>query len=707
MKDCPIINVNDALAGIPEILSYYSVARPGRGRKFPVDRQTGETFTRLNVVCALTLETSTEQYGPKDTDFQAWVHAWVFQVGDRCSILGRDLYELVALVTAINQYLDEVGSRILVYSPELSRVFPFLAGVWDFSPDDVFATDKRMPLLCKMGFIEIRCASRLANYKIAEWARVLHVDHAGQLAGTRSRYPRYPWSDLPGSTVAEYVTYAVVIVECVVRMMVDYGDTVYSIPYTATGYVRRRVRGAMHAWSMDGIGCMQNELYVYDRLQQAFRGGDTYAAMRYRGAILADVTSYDRSSSYPDVIVHQKFPMSRFKEIPTTWDAIAGEIQRGRAALIRVGFKKIRLKNPRADDPYISESKCRYADFTKPLHPVTIDEDRLIAADYIECVITDIDLEIIESQYTWEEDVIYWAMSARYGFLPQPLIDVVIQLYQKKTRLKGVAGHEVEYAHVKQELNSIFGMMAQRVIMQPVKYEKGNKDGDWVVKKWEDLPRPRMDEYQDAISRSMLNYAWGVWVTAWARLRLHQGIQIAIASGNFSFVYADTDSVKCRTPPDFTAFNAERIAAAKRSGAWAIDAQGRPHYMGVYEPDESYPLLKVLGRKCYAAQDGDRITVTVAGVPKERGSEEVSRTCKTLDDFDVDFVFRDCGKTGSIYNDNMNKDEEREGHILHITPNVALVNITHSMSLSPGYKALFDSLQEILDEIENPDYNHH
>lgn len=709
MKDCPVINVSDAIQGIGEIFSYYSNAKPGKGGNIPNNPKTNKPMPRLNVICAITLETTTEQFGPGDKDFHAWVHAWVFQVGDRCSILGRELYELIALITAVNQYLESVDSYLLAYVPELARAFPFLAGVWDFQPEDVFATDKRMPLTCDMGRIQIRCAARLANYKLDEWADVLHVDHAAQLARSTSRFPRYPWTELPGETIAEYVVRAVVIVECVYRMMIDYHHTVYRIPYTATGYIRRKVRNAMRDWNRLGIESMQNELYVYDRLLQAFRGGDTYAAMRYRGAILADVTSYDRSSSYPDVIVHQKFPMSRFRDIPTTWDSVAGEIQRGRAVLLRVGFWNLRLKDDTIDDPYISVKKCRCPDFTKPVHVLTIDEDRVMSADYLECAITDIDLEIIESQYIWEKDSIYWAMSARYGFLPQPLIDIVIDLYKQKTQLKDVPGREVEYTHVKQELNSVYGMMAQRVIMQPVLYEPNNKDSDdgWVVKKWDDLKCSRVEEYNKEIGKAFLNYAWGCWVTAWARLRLHQGIRIANASGKYSFVYADTDSVKARIPPDFTAFNAERIEAAKRSGAWAVDSKGRPHYMGAFEPDESYPLIKVLGLKSYAAQYDGKIVVTVAGVPKERGSEEVSRNCKTLDDFDVDFVFRDCGKTGTVPNFRMNKDIEREGHILHITPNVALVNITHSMSMSVGYKTLFDSLQEILDEIENPDYNHH
>ena len=698
-------------------MSSYGIASPGQGRHYPKDRFTGEKVFRLNVVCALSLETSTEKFGLGDEDFHAWVHYWAFQVGECCTIYGRELMELVALITMMNQYLEKAGAQILVYVPDMSKDFPFLAGVFDFGPDDVFATSRYMPLVCKAGRVEFRCASRLANYKLDEWGKVLKADHAQLLQDRKDFFvPRYPWTSLPADVERAYAAVSIVIVECVERMMIDYGDTVYNIPYTATGYIRRRVKYAMSKWSPDGIGSIQNELYVYDRLQQAFRGGDIYAAMRYRGVILGDVVSYDRSSSYPDVIVHQRFPMSRFKDIRPSrdnrlyWEDVAGEIQRGRAVLLRVGFHNIRLKKV-IDDPYISVTKCRYSDFTKPIGAKTLDEDRLLKADYIECAITDIDLEIIDDQYEWDDYIIYWAMSSRYGFLPQPLVDVVINLYKKKTMLRDVPGHEIEYIHAKQELNSVYGMMAQRVVMQPVVYDKGSREkGGWVVKKWDDLAteadeNPRLTEYSKAIGKAFLNYAWGVWVTAWARLRLHEGISLSVDADKLGFVYADTDSVKCRTKPDFSKFNAQRIAAAKRSGAWATDSKGTAHYMGAYEQEKTFPLFKALGRKTYAVQDGDKITVTVSGVPKERGSEEVARVCHGIENFDFGYVFTDSGKQGSLYNDKMDKTIEREGHVLHITPNVARINITHCVSLSPGYKNWYESIQSILDEIENPDYN--
>ena len=49
------------------------------------------------------------------------------------------------------------------------------------------------------------------------------------------------------------------------------------------------------------------------------------------------------------------------------------------------------------------------------------------------------------------------------------------------------------------------------------------------------------------------------------------------------YVYSDTDSVKYIGNVDFSEYNAEKIRNSTASGAYAVDAKGKTHYMGVYE----------------------------------------------------------------------------------------------------------------------------
>ena len=98
--------------------------------------------------------------------------------------------------------------------------------------------------------------------------------------------------------------------------MDDYNDTLATIPLTSTGYVRREMRKA----------CREDKHYrelfetlmptpeVYTLLRKAFRGGNTHASRYYADAIIDNVYSMDRVSSYPACICSDLYPMTPFIE---------------------------------------------------------------------------------------------------------------------------------------------------------------------------------------------------------------------------------------------------------------------------------------------------------------------------------------------------------------------------------------------------------
>lgn len=308
---------------------------------------------------------------------------------------------------------------------------------------------------------------------------------------------------------------------------------------------------------------------------------------------------------------------------------------------------------------------------------------------------TEIDYRIIESQYTWSGIKIIWLMSSRYGLLPQPLVDVVINLYKKKTELKNVEGQEMQYLFAKIDLNSIYGMMCQQVISNPIVFE----NGDWKPGEYD-----RQSAYDDAMQHVFTNYAWAVWVTAWARYRLFEGIQIATRETRLNFVYADTDSVKSRSPVNMDKYNQARIRAAKASGAYAVDPKGITHYMGVFEEEGMYELFVTLGAKRYCYLQGGKLAITVAGVPKAAGSEELKRK-GGIEAFTDGFIFEDSGKTAAVYNDFSDYWIDVDGIPLHITRNVCIIPSTYDLSLERNYAVLLASLQDTLDSIGFTDYN--
>lgn len=363
---------------------------------------------------------------------------------------------------------------------------------------------------------------------------------------------------------------------------------------------------------------------------------------------------------------------------------------RHKALLLRIGLKNMKLRNPFWGCPYLSKDKCR--NVIKAVD--TEDNGRILSADYLETTVTDVDLRIIVEEY--EAEILFFeGWYSGYKKLPQPLIDEVISYYKAKTELKGVEGQELYYDKAKALLNSLYGMMAQ----DPVKHSVIFKQvGDWDAD-------TETDEaiLEKSNHRAFLAYQWGVWVTAWARWHLEQGIKLAHQKG-CEFVYCDTDSVKYTGDIDWTEYNKERIAECQQSGAYATDPKGREHYMGVFESEDgpsgfAYARFKTLGAKKYVYQetpDGET-HCTVAGVDKRKGGKELDKY-GGIKAFEDGFVFRDAGGVAAVYNDKPEIDHVTiEGKELRITSNVAIVPSEYTLGITGEYERILKYAKNYLD----------
>ena len=172
------------------------------------------------------------------------------------------------------------------------------------------------------------------------------------------------------------------------------------------------------------------------------------------------------------------------------------------------------------------------------------------------------------------------------------------------------------------------------------------------------------------------------------------------------FVYADTDSVKATVPLDFSRFNAERIRDAKRTGAFGPDSKGKLHYMGVFEQEKTYDEFRTLGAKRYAFKIGGELTITVAGVPKKKGSAEMAAK-GGIEKFDFNMVFTESEKLNAVYKDKPSDvvTVMVDGHELKITRNVTLIKVDYSMAADPGYKELIRGCKRMVDSWQYTDYN--
>lgn len=662
----------------PLLLSLFEPRKRKKGL-----RPKGYTGSYMDVVCAFDIETS---HLPNDD--QSWMYIWQFCIGDRFLIYGRTWDEFRVLVSNLCEYIPE-NCRWLIYVHNLSYEFQYLRGIYDFITEEVFCVKSRRVLKCTMyDKLEFRCSYLQTNMNLQQFTEKMHVQHK-KLSGAEFDYRtvRYPWTELTERQLEYCFNDVIGLCEALNAEMKADGDDIYTIPLTSTGYVRRDAKKAMRYTRNGFVQEMLPTFEVYTMLREAFRGGNCHAN-RYFVAdlyndrtILENVQSADRSSSYPDIVCNCPFPISKFVKIEdATVSTVEDYIYKHKSPLLFRFGAKVSLRNPHEPAPYIPIAKCTY------LGPHAPDNGRVLEADWLEMTVTDIDYMIIENQYILEDLEIYECYYSSYGYLPPQLIDTTISYYKAKTELKGIKEQEDFYNKSKNKLNSIYGMMAQ----DPAKQHYIYKNHDFV--KDEEDKEIALQKYN---AKAFLPYQWGVWVTAWARYRLQEGIDLA----GDNFVYADTDSVKYIGEIDWTEFNNRRIQDSKRSGAYAVDPKGITHYMGVFEQEDSYSQFATMGAKKYVyTDDKGKLHVTISGVSKEKGGPELEKH-GGIKAFKEGFIFVEAGGTEIAYIDEPLSDYMViDGKKIELTPCATIKDSTYKLGVSADFERLLEQICEPDDE---------
>ena len=645
----------------------------------PEKRKVGNPASRsekryLDIVTAFDIETS--KLPEQD---QAIMYIWQWHFDGIGTVIGRTWRELRCFIERLARIIgDEYTLVVLVHN--LSYEFQFLRTIYDFSTDDVFALDRRKVCKCSMydKALEFRCTYIHSNMSLAAYTKKFNVPHQ-KLSGDEFNYKvtRYPWTSLTDKELEYCYNDVIGLVEAYKAEMKMDGDNLATMPLTSTGYVRRDVKRAMRVCGTKRVLEAQPSLEVYQLLKEAFRGGDTHANRFYTGKIIQNVQSADRSSSYPDVLVNCKFPLTEFR--PAEGLTIPDLIKAKRAFLFRVKFTVFRLRDPYWGFPYISRSKCRHI-----MNPYT-DNGRILSVDYLETTLTDVDWKIVKKQYTWDNMEVSDLYYSRYGYLPNPLVTTCIEYYREKTMLKGAPEGSYDamlYGKKKALLNSIYGCMAQDQCKQGIIFDGQNFLID---------DKPITELLEKNSKRAYLCYAWGVWITAWARLRLQEGLELA----GDGAIYCDTDSVKYVGDVDWIAYNSKRIKASTRSSAFADDSAGERHYMGVFEYEGKYDEFKTLGAKKYAYTQNGEMHITISGVEKKKGAEEL-KAAGGLSAFKEGMVFIKGGGTESIYNDDTPCSTiQVDGHDLEIGPNICIKDSTYTVGLTADYLRVLEKPDRI------------
>lgn len=621
--------------------------------------KTNKKVEYINLPCGFDIETTSYKQGATKT---AFMYIWALGIGHDTGVYYGRTWEEFADVCELLQHKLGLHNerRLVVYVHNLGYEFQFMRKHFNWL--NVFAVGERKPTkaICDYG-IEFRDSYILSGFSLANTAKNLVKYKVKKMVGDLDysliRTHLTPLTDLE----MQYCENDVAIITAYISEQIDLYDNVSKIPMTNTGRVRTHVRNECyytaksHKKSSKGkyiaYRKIMNDLTIsidaYKQLKRAFMGGFTHANANHSGKTLQDVSSIDFTSSYPSVMVSEKFPMSRFKPIEIKTVKQLEEYCAKYCLVFDVKF--INFKCKITQETYLSESKCGQ------ISGAVINNGRVVSADEITTTITDADFEIMKQVYSWDDIAIGMARYAHKNYLPKAIVKSVLDLYQNKTQLKDVVGSEVEYMLSKGMLNSIYGMCVTDIVKDNAVY-----GDDWAVEKVDILEE--VDKYNKSKNR-FLYYAWGLWVTAYARRNLWTGI---IAAGD-DYVYSDTDSLKLlnyeKHKPytewfdkriigkmeemcDYYKFDKSLLAPKTKDGVVKM--------MGVWDFEGTYSRFKTLGAKRYLVQSGEKLHLTVAGLSKQNGINYMK-----------ELAGGDNAKVFELFNDSLYIPADKTGKMTH------------------------------------------
>lgn len=588
----------------------------------------------LNLACEVDIESSSFY----DNDGNKTAIMYCFTIGvNGHSYLGRtydDLFEILELYKKV--FYLSINRRMIIYVHNLGYEFQFFYK--HFQWEKIFSLKSRIPItaLTTDGF-EFRCSFLLSGYSLAKVGEHLQKYKVEKKVGDLDyNLIRHSETPLTKEEIGYVLNDGLVVMAYIQEQIEEHRNSITKIPLTKTGAVRKYCRDAclysgggthkdkfqsFHRYRVTMLATRIKSVNEYKQLKRAFSGGFTHANGLIVGQKIKHVTSFDFTSSYPYVMVSEKYPMFRgiLEEIKSK-EEFYEKIHKY-CCIFDITFYD--LESIIFFDHYISLSHCRDMD------KYTLDNGRIVDANKLTITITEQDFFIIKKCYKWKKMEVWNFRSYVKGYLPTPFVKSILDLYQKKTQLKGVEGMEKEYLHSKEMVNSCYGMCVTDICRKEIVFNTETNQ-------WEQDVEPDFEKnllkYNESKQR-FLSYAWGIWVTAYARANLWSGI----LEFKEDYCYSDTDSIKAvnidKHRKYINDYNQCAIEKLKRAMEFhhlpfemvsPKDINGNEHTLGLWDDETekgykyTYETFKTLGAKRYMVKYASgKESLTISGLNKK------------------------------------------------------------------------------------------
>ena len=594
--------------------------------------KNNKKFEYYNIPAAFDIEVSSFR---EHEEKRACMYIWMFGINNLVTY-GRTWEELDSFLKVLSTVLGlDENRRLCVYVHNLSYEFQFIRKRFDWN--EVFLLEERKPAYCRTGGYEFRCSMKLAGGKSLESVgkdlqKYKVEKKVGDLDYNKVRHSETPLTEKE----LGYCENDIRVLLSYIQEKIETDGDITKIPLTNTGYVRNYCRKACFKSWRRYKTLMKNlevEPDEYGQLKRAFQGGFTHANAKYVGKVIENVASFDLTSSYPTVMVLEKFPMSRGKHIGSVTD-VEQLLQLMETKCCMFNLEVTNLRPRLFQDNPISASKCQI------LERHIENNGRVVFADRLKITCTEQDLYIYAQFYDWDEWEITDMVVYDKAYLPRNFVKSILKLYKDKTQLKGLVDQTVNYMISKNMINAAYGMIVTDI---------NRKEFDYIDDAFI-TSAPNLESNIEKYNKSMkrfLYYPWGVWVTAYARANLFSAI---IELGD-DYIYSDTDSVKFTNYEkhldyfkNYGEIIMEKISDASTFHRISVDEfspqnkSGKKVTIGLWDFEGGYDKFKTLGAKRYLVQKDGKFSLTVAGVNKKSACKYLEETGDPFKFFTKDLV---------------------------------------------------------------------
>lgn len=664
------------------------VSRGGRGRN---------KVEYYNFPCSFDIETTTIRPGELDYNVGNDAPPIAFPYLFQWNIYGhvvmvRTYSHAMKIFEWLSKYFRlAINRRLVLFVHNLNFEYFFFRDLWKIEPQYSFALDDKHPvtIVCKNGLM-FRDSYKLTNMSLEalskDWAQKYKKDK--ELIDYSEL--RTPYSVLSHDVLLYSALDVLSLSESVENYLNARSEKLWTNCPTSTSFIRKRLKTTIGFINTKHktpeqvkysryLQKQKIDAPLFDLLARAARGGNTHTNRAYTGELLYDIFHADICSSYPaQMICYPEFPLNAWR--PLDAGAYVEDIElferNGYCTVFDVVLINARLKQG-VTVPYISISKM-----------IVLSGEEMNATDngrymggleQIQLSIFGIEWDIIKRQYDFDDVIITKGYFANKGYLPDIVRRFILDLYERKTKLKNVENKEIEYNIAKAELNGVYGM----ALTSPFRLQYEFADNGIFEK-----PPENKSEFLEKYQRSrsyFLPYAAGVMTAVLGRVMLQKYID---AVGD-NFLYCDTDSIFAKNIQESEKAVREvekELTEYQRKCGFELsynDVKGKPHELGSVDCDR-LDAFKSFGAKKYITVSGGKLTCTIAGVPKKKGAEIIGRP----ENFKLGLNFPGSitGKLCLWYN-------EAPGVLLHdekcrpieVYSNVAMLPVDYLLSMSRDY----------------------